>query len=85
MQSILLTPDNHSPEEVNELFKSVFSDLNKDVSKIVLRKTKDVQLFIFTIDQKDARDAFHGNSRHQSSSTPLDLVSQDIGCAIHER
>lgn len=34
MQSVLLTPDNHSPEEINDLFKSVFSDLHRDVSTL---------------------------------------------------
>ena len=40
MQSALLTPDNHSPEEINELFKSVFSDLNKDVSSLTEKRSR---------------------------------------------
>jgi len=36
MQSVLVAPESHSCEEINELMQSVYSDLNKDVSYFVL-------------------------------------------------
>jgi len=34
MQSVLVAPESHSCEEINELMQSVYSDLNKDVRKV---------------------------------------------------
>ena len=75
MQSALLTPDNSSPEEINELFKSVFNDLKIDVSEKALFYLSITNHFFSG--QENSRDAGLCLAGNQPVGAPLASSSQN--------